>query len=406
MQSPYHLIITLITLFSSLIALVVAVVLGTYNRKTNLTSNHFLVALLVSMSVSGVLAAVTISGWIIQVPYLFRMSSPLHYAIPPLLYYYTKTSVYRGYKLKPWEWLLFLPALAHFLETLPIYLMDRTQKLAHIRYLLEVRRDVTLPLHDILKNGYSVVLTGLSFYVFRLYPRKAKVQQAPQNRIYNQWLQVLFGISGLYTLAWLVRFLFPRLVPVSAFTFNSLFSAAENLVGALFLLFRPQILYGALYENPSADPLPEAVPGPASPASTAPPLGESPPKYKSSPLTPEQKLAHFTCIQTYMIEQKPYLNKQLSLHEVSYDLNVSPHWVSQVINEIGGDSFADYVNAYRVQYAKALIASGRLDHLSIAGIGSESGFNSRATFYKAFKKCTSMTPTEYTSKLGLTTSAA
>jgi AraC-like DNA-binding protein len=48
-----------------------------------------------------------------------------------------------------------------------------------------------------------------------------------------------------------------------------------------------------------------------------------------------------------------------------------------------------------VEHAKELLKGGSADSLSIDGIGSQSGFPSRSSFYATFKAETGMTPSQY-----------
>ncbi len=53
------------------------------------------------------------------------------------------------------------------------------------------------------------------------------------------------------------------------------------------------------------------------------------------------------------------------------------------------------MNYYRVEEAKAMLKDLDKSNLSIEGIGLECGFNSSATFYRAFKKHTGNTPSQH-----------
>ena len=76
-------------------------------------------------------------------------------------------------------------------------------------------------------------------------------------------------------------------------------------------------------------------------------------------------------------------------------LGISPGYVSQIINTITGDNFAHYINQYRVEAVKEMISSSEYENYNLLAMGLESGFTSKTTFYKAFKKVTGQTPNEY-----------
>ncbi|MBL4544564.1 MAG: helix-turn-helix transcriptional regulator [Oceanicaulis sp.] len=66
--------------------------------------------------------------------------------------------------------------------------------------------------------------------------------------------------------------------------------------------------------------------------------------------------------------------------------------MSQTLNGHLGTTFFDYVARWRVQAAQPLLLAQEASVLTIA---LEVGFNSRSTFYKAFKRETGLTPKDY-----------
>ena len=100
-------------------------------------------------------------------------------------------------------------------------------------------------------------------------------------------------------------------------------------------------------------------------------------------------------LNTVIQEQKPYLNSDLRLNELANMINASRNHTSQIINEYYNLSFFDFINKYRIEEAKNLLANQKNNNLTITEIAFESGFNNRASFYKAFKKFTNQSPTIY-----------
>ncbi len=96
-----------------------------------------------------------------------------------------------------------------------------------------------------------------------------------------------------------------------------------------------------------------------------------------------------------MLEKQVFLNPEISLSSVAAQLGVPAPYISQVVNNYEGKSFNDYVNNLRVKRAQTLILSDESNILSFEGIGLQSGFASRSTFYSVFKKMTGYTPSEY-----------
>lgn len=90
-----------------------------------------------------------------------------------------------------------------------------------------------------------------------------------------------------------------------------------------------------------------------------------------------------------------YTDSTLNREKVAKKLGISAGYVSQIINTITGDNFANYINQYRVEAVKEMISNSEYENYNLLAMGLESGFTSKATFYKAFKKHTGQTPNEY-----------
>jgi AraC-like DNA-binding protein len=58
-------------------------------------------------------------------------------------------------------------------------------------------------------------------------------------------------------------------------------------------------------------------------------------------------------------------------------------------------SFFDYLNRYRIEYAKELLSKLDGQDKAILNIAFTVGFNSNSAFYAAFKKCVGQTPAQY-----------
>ncbi|MFY0603025.1 MAG: helix-turn-helix transcriptional regulator [Flavobacteriaceae bacterium] len=92
-------------------------------------------------------------------------------------------------------------------------------------------------------------------------------------------------------------------------------------------------------------------------------------------------------------EEKLFKKTDLTISEVATNLNVSSHYLSQVINDNLQKSFPVLISEYRVSYAKKMILEN--DLLTLEAIGNECGFKSKSAFYNAFKKQLKTTPASY-----------
>lgn len=97
-----------------------------------------------------------------------------------------------------------------------------------------------------------------------------------------------------------------------------------------------------------------------------------------------------------MTSEKLFLNPNLKLNDLANEVNISAHQLSQVLNENLGKNFSEFINEYRINEACRLLFTH--ENLSIDGIGHEVGFNSKSTFFAAFKKQKGVTPAIFQQK--------
>lgn len=104
---------------------------------------------------------------------------------------------------------------------------------------------------------------------------------------------------------------------------------------------------------------------------------------------------YFQKLEILCKEQHIYTDSTLNREKVAEKLGISAGYVSQIINTVTGDNFANYINQYRVEAVKEMISNSEYENYNLLTMGLESGFTSKTTFYKAFKKVTGQTPNEY-----------
>jgi AraC-like DNA-binding protein len=85
----------------------------------------------------------------------------------------------------------------------------------------------------------------------------------------------------------------------------------------------------------------------------------------------------------------------LSLESLANDLKISNGHLSFLVNTYSKKHFSDYINEFRVDQVKKLIVDKEFINYTIESIGLESGFNSKSTFYSAFKKFTDLSPLQF-----------
>ncbi len=114
-------------------------------------------------------------------------------------------------------------------------------------------------------------------------------------------------------------------------------------------------------------------------------------KFKNEPSKNEslKELAFF------MENEKPYLDFELTLQKLSSQLEIPERELSILINQYLGKHFFDFINEYRIDEAKNILENPNNQELTVLEILYQVGFNSKSSFYTAFKKVTNLTPTEF-----------
>lgn len=203
-----------------------------------------------------------------------------------------------------------------------------------------------------------VILTGIKLTnVFRSF-----FATPQQLSVTEKWLLVVFSMNALICLVFnSVSYLgFPSYI-FGPITFSFMFYAL-----ALFLLFHPQrkiILQGI-----------EA-------------------RYQNKKIASTQAAEIDEGLQALMQQKAWHKKSDLKLPQVAEALQISPHLLSQYLNDNVGKTFTNFVNEYRVEAACELLASEH--QFTLEGIGYEVGFRSKSNFYATFKKYKNCTPSQY-----------
>jgi len=103
-------------------------------------------------------------------------------------------------------------------------------------------------------------------------------------------------------------------------------------------------------------------------------------------------------LNSLMINDRVFLQNNLTLAEVSKKIDTSTNNLSWLLNNIYQTTFYDFINAYRVQeFVKKVANEEHLQH-TILALSMDVGFNSKSTFNKAFKNEMKETPSNFIKK--------
>jgi AraC-like DNA-binding protein len=118
-------------------------------------------------------------------------------------------------------------------------------------------------------------------------------------------------------------------------------------------------------------------------------------KYAGSNLSQTDLKAFMNTLNNYMIEHERFLDSELTINDLSNELNIPLKTLSQVINEGYGCNFFDFINKFRVESAKSMFKNLPDKKMTVQEIMYATGFNSKSSFNTAFKKFTDLTPTQF-----------
>ena len=113
--------------------------------------------------------------------------------------------------------------------------------------------------------------------------------------------------------------------------------------------------------------------------------------------------AEITVLKSRLFEvlekEKPYLNEELTLEMLAALIPISGKKLSALLNHYVETSFYDLINSYRVKEVSAKIMDSAYAHYTLLAIGLDSGFKSKSSFNRIFKKETGFTPSQYKKQL-------
>ncbi len=97
-------------------------------------------------------------------------------------------------------------------------------------------------------------------------------------------------------------------------------------------------------------------------------------------------------------EKELYLNPDFRINDLAEELGVGSHELSFIINHRFKTNFKELVNEIRINRFLEEIKSGAGESKTMLGIALDSGFGSKATFQRAFKKLKGVSPVEFKKK--------
>lgn len=308
----------------------------------------------------------------------------------PLLLWYTRSLIYKDYRLRLKDSIYLLPFIAYAgYQLIFYYSLDVSDKInIQEEYDLAVAPQI-MNYVTLFRELFRVALGVICLIEIKRYTQHIRTNFSDIDKIDLTWLKILV-IGFLAIRFWAVLVASLILISIS-FGISTNFEIM-GLLGnyTTFLLVSVLIFFGlghsSVFEGlEQRSPQEEAEPvkddnGNEQEIDTQ--------KDKIKPEMIEQLARH-------MEKEKPYLTPALTLEKLAGQLRMQPRLLSNIINRHFDCNFFEFINSYRVEEAKRMLADKQYADKNMLDIMLDVGFNSKATFNTLFKKKAGMTPSEY-----------
>ena len=220
----------------------------------------------------------------------------------------------------------------------------------------------------------AVGLTQLGIYTYLIYKESLSIDVLPKEfPAIRKWFRII-------TISWVIMIVFLTIaVPVALINIDK-FDDNSHLIywplGSIIGLFIYSLgyIYLIKYSNP---------------------VNQYISRTSNIRFTPQQMEERKNKLLKAIQNERLFQDQKLSVGKLARHMKWPINDVSMIINESMATNFNDLINEYRVAAFKEMASPSEIEKYSILGIANEAGFGSKASFYRAFKKETGITPTEY-----------
>jgi AraC-like DNA-binding protein len=335
------------------------------------------------------------AGWYDKQPYrdiIFYIPFQQLFFIGPVLFFYIQSLLNPAFKLNKKQFLHLIPALLYLIYSLIVFVYDKLILGKYYFYENGMDKDFDAWYqYSGFVSMFIYLILSLKFYSNY---RKLIVQiTSNADSVLFDWIKkYLFAFLGMILLkvfAEIFFTIFPEYTNyVGVWWFYLLFSlilyyiaitgyanAVETKFGFQMSVFdkKPILLLNQNQENNTIEIEYEEI---------------------KTEISPEIKLWKAK-IETLIQSEKLYQNPELSLTEIAKKLESNSSIISRAINQGFAMNFNDFINNYRIEAVKEMFQNGEHKKSTLIGIAYDCGFNSKATFNRAFKKNTNFSPKEY-----------
>lgn len=322
--------------------------------------------------------------------------------ISPVLYLYVKSITNAHYTLRKQDYWHFIPGALYNLYALIVVVVDKL--IVKKYYLMNGEADPDFDTWYVVLSTLSIsIYLVLSIRYYRQYIKFTYHEFSFAEAASLKWLRnFLYAYAGL-TVITLLHGLISVVIDLSyidnwhyylAFSIISYYIAIHGYSNHNFHLrhlnFAPETLQQ--YEKE------EVIPPLATADSFIDPAQDddnSPESSISKTTDDAQMWILKRKLELLMTTDKVYLEPELTLTDLAKRLKTNSAVLSRVVNQCFKMNFNDFINEYRIKEVKEQLVNPSTKNLTILAIALDAGFNSKATFNRAFKKFTGQNPTDY-----------
>lgn len=311
------------------------------------------------------------SNFHLRFPHAYRISSWVALLFGPLLYFYFK-SIVRNFNFKKKNSIHFLPTFVLLLVLFPVYNQSATDKIKLMLEITDTQRSIDI----LIFISKTISLTLYAFFIWKL-EFLGQVIKTYNNSI-AIWVKSLYKIYIAYIVSYVIYGISAYIIYTNLSSFIYHFQIAVISAMVIYIAYMAYIQPN-IFNNKHVS-LKERL------------FSE---KYRKSGLTEslsnelKENLIHL------LKEDKVYKQSDINLELLSKQLNTTRHNTSQIINEHFNMNFFELINKFRINEAKRLFREDLNGNLNIIDVAYEVGYNNKVTFNKAFKKETSLTPSDF-----------
>jgi AraC-like DNA-binding protein len=347
-----------------------------FNPRGRRSANILLSLMLVSSMANLLPWWLGVMGWIERAPYVMHVAIVLSPMIVPLYYFYTKALLRPEHRTKVYLVAIaaLLPGALRLLE-LSMQCMHADCVVARVNSLVQGEILTATPNQLLSPIAHTIYWVLFIYLAWRLIKRTGKSllnEYANGARRHMIWLKAL--TVGLCVITANAVAMFAIILTTGKYTI-----ATEITFSLIRCLFIQSVAVAALL-------LPEGF------SATLAELVSRPRRVSVDEDTAEE---HKRGLLDYMDREKPFRDENLRLADLAGNLEIPAYVLSQLINDRLGVNFFDFINKYRVEEAQSLLKREESDRFTLVAIAGEAGFNSKASFNRAFNKHAGMSPSRY-----------